>query len=110
MLRSLHRLIIKIWWAWFYTLASVQFLIYFPFLVIIMMFPRGFNTLFWIARNMWSRIILHGSGFYLSFEDRHKLKTDTNCLLKLPSLIRIIPSSPVYLVTAAPIIISINDR
>ena len=81
MLRSLHRLIIKIWWAWFYTLASVQFLIYFPFLIIIMMFPRGFNTLFWIARNMWSRIILHGSGFYLSFEDRHKLKTDTNCLL-----------------------------
>ena len=81
MLRSLHKLVIKIWWAWFYTLAAMQTILYFPFLVIILMLPRGYAKLFWIARNLWSRIILHGSGFYLSFEDQHKLKTETNCLL-----------------------------
>ncbi len=81
MLRLLHRLIIKIWWAWFYTLAGVQTILYFPILAIILALPRGYAKLFWIARNIWSRVILHGSGFYLSFEDTHKLKTDTNCLL-----------------------------
>ncbi len=81
MLRSLHKLVIKIWWAWFYTLAAMQTILYFPILVIILMLPRGYAKLFWIARNLWSRIILHGSGFYLSFEDQHKLKTETNCLL-----------------------------
>ena len=81
MLRSLHRLIIKIWWAWFYALAAVQTILYFPVLAIILMLPRGYSKLFWIARNIWSRIILHGSGFYLSFENTHKLKTETNCLL-----------------------------
>ena len=81
MLKLLHRLIIKIWWAWFYTLAGVQTILYFPVLSIILALPRGYAKLFWIARNIWSRVILHGSGFYLSFEDTHKLKTDTNCLL-----------------------------
>ena len=81
MLRSLHKLVIKIWWAWFYTLAAVQTILYFPILVIILMLPRGYAKLFWIARNLWSRIILHGSGFYLSFENQHKLKTETNCLI-----------------------------
>ena len=81
MLRSLHKLVIKTWWAWFYTLAAMQTILYFPILVIILMLPRGYAKLFWIARNLWSRIILHGSGFYLSFEDQHKLKTETNCLL-----------------------------
>ena len=81
MLRSLHKLVIKTWWAWFYTLAAMQTILYFPFLVIILMLPRGYAKLFWIARNLWSRIILHGSGFYLSFEDQYKLKTETNCLL-----------------------------
>ena len=81
MLRSLHKLVIKTWWAWFYTLAAMQTILYFPFLVIILMLHRGYAKLFWIARNLWSRIILHGSGFYLSFEDQYKLKTETNCLL-----------------------------
>ena len=81
MLRFLHRLIITIWWAWFYTLAAVQTILYFPVLAALLMLPRGYSKLFWIARNIWSRVILHGSGFYLSFEDTHKLKTETNCLI-----------------------------
>ncbi len=78
----IKRFFLKIWLQiWFYFLAGIQVVIYFPFLVLIMLFKNGYSTLFWIARNIWARIILHGSGYYVRIENKEKLKTDTNCLI-----------------------------
>ena len=62
-------------------LAGIQVLIYFPFLVIILTLPKAYTKLFWIARNIWARIILHGSGYYVSIENKEKLNSATNCLI-----------------------------
>tara|TARA_B100000575_G_scaffold24772_1_gene16798 strand:- start:231 stop:908 length:678 start_codon:yes stop_codon:yes gene_type:complete len=43
--------------------------------------PHAYTKLFWIARNIWARIILHGSGYYVRIENREKLKSNTNCLI-----------------------------
>ena len=67
--------------TWFYFLAGIQVLLYFPFLVLILLLPQAYTKLFWIARNIWARIVLHGSGYYVSIEDQEKLKSDTNCLI-----------------------------
>ena len=70
----IKKLLLKIWLQiWFYFLAGIQVLIYFPFLVIILTLPKAYTKLFWIARNIWARIILHGSGYYVSVENKEKL-------------------------------------
>lgn len=78
----LKRFLLTIWLQiWFYFLAGIQIVIYFPFLVIILLFPKGYEMLYWVARNIWARIILHGSGYYVQVENKDKLISETNCLM-----------------------------
>ena len=78
----IKKLLLKIWLqTWFYFLAGIQVVIYFPFLVIILTLPKAYTKLFWIARNIWARIILHGSGYYVTIENKEKLNSATNCLI-----------------------------
>ena len=74
----IKRLLLKIWLQiWFYFLAGIQVVLYFPFLVLILLLPKGYTKLFWIARNIWARIILHGSGYYVEIENKEKLQSET---------------------------------
>ncbi len=67
----IKRLLLKIWLQiWFYFLAGIQVVLYFPFLVLILLLPKGYTKLFWIARNIWARIVLHGSGYYVEIENK----------------------------------------
>ncbi|MBT3689540.1 MAG: 1-acyl-sn-glycerol-3-phosphate acyltransferase [Cryomorphaceae bacterium] len=78
----IKRFFLKLWLEfWFYFLAGIQVIIYFPFLVLILLLPNAYSKLFWVARNMWARVVLHGSGYYVKVENKEKLKTDTNCLI-----------------------------
>ena len=78
----IKRLLLKIWLQiWFYFLAGIQVVLYFPFLVLILLLPKGYTKLFWIARNIWARIILHGSGYYVEVENKEKLQSEKNCLI-----------------------------
>jgi 1-acyl-sn-glycerol-3-phosphate acyltransferase len=78
----IKRFLLKLWLEfWFYFLAGIQVIIYFPFLVLILLLPNAYSKLFWVARNMWARVVLHGSGYYVKVENKEKLKTDTNCLI-----------------------------
>ena len=78
----IKRFFLKLWLEfWFYFLAGIQVIIYFPFLVLILLIPNAYSKLFWVARNMWARVVLHGSGYYVKVENKEKLKTDTNCLI-----------------------------
>jgi 1-acyl-sn-glycerol-3-phosphate acyltransferase len=58
-----------------------KFQTYFPFLVLILLLPKAYSKLFWVARNLWARITLHGSGYYVKVKNKEKLKSDTNCLI-----------------------------
>ena len=78
----IKKLLLKIWLQiWFYFLAGIQIVVYFPFLVIILLFPKGYEMLYWVARNIWARIILHGSGYYVKVENKEKLISKKNCLM-----------------------------
>ena len=78
----IKRFFLKLWLEfWFYFLAGIQVIIYFPFLVLILLLPNAYSKLFWVARNMWARVLLHGSDYYVKVENKEKLKTDTNCLI-----------------------------
>ena len=78
----IKRLLLKIWLqTWFYFLAGIQVVLYFPFLVIVLLLPKAYTKLFWIARNIWARIVLHGSGYYVEVENKEKLKSEKNCLI-----------------------------
>ena len=78
----IKRFFLKLWLEiWFYFLAGIQVLLYFPFLVLILLMPKAYSKLFWIARNLWARIVLHGSGYYVKVENKEKLQSDKNCLI-----------------------------
>ena len=60
------RFLIKLWRIWFYLLSSVPVLLLFPLLAFLLVLPNGYFPFFWIARNIWSRIVLLGTGFWMT--------------------------------------------
>ena len=60
------RVLIKLWRIWFYLLSAVPVLLLFPLLALMLVLPNGYLPFFWIARNIWSRIVLLGTGFWMT--------------------------------------------
>lgn len=60
------RVLIKLWRIWFYLLSAVPVLLLFPLLAFLLVLPNGYLPFFWIARNIWSRIVLLGTGFWMT--------------------------------------------
>lgn len=53
------RLLYKIW---FYILAALPILIFFPILILLSLSDRTYPQVFWMARNVWANTILYGMG------------------------------------------------
>lgn len=66
------RFLIVLWRTWFYLLASTLVVFMFPLLAILLLFPNGYRPFFWIARNIWARLVLLGTGFRM----KKTFKTD----------------------------------
>lgn len=77
----INNLFLQLGRFWFYFLAGIQVVIYFPFLFIILLFPNGYPILFWIARNLWARLTLYGSGYYIRIENKEKLHSENSSML-----------------------------
>ena len=45
----------------------------FPFLTLFLMFPNGYRPFFWVARHIWSRIVLLGMGFSVKVNNMSEL-------------------------------------
>ena len=54
MLKILQKIALLLWRAWFYILAAIPVISLFPLLLLIASYKKGYPTLFWIARNIWS--------------------------------------------------------
>ena len=59
------RFLIVLWRIWFYLLSAVPVVVLFPLLALLLVLPNGYRPFFWIARNIWSRFVLLGMGFWV---------------------------------------------
>ena len=81
MLKIFQKIALLIWRAWFYILAAIPVITLFPLLLLIASHKKGYPTLFWIARNIWSPFILFGMGFYIKTKHAKPLPQGTSYML-----------------------------
>ena len=74
-------IILFIWRVWFYILASIPVILLFPFLAISAIHPKGYNFIFWCARNIWSPFTLLFSGFYTKVDYEEELPVGESFIL-----------------------------
>ena len=78
---QMRLMILYIWRAWFYLLASIPVIFLFPFLAIAAIHPKGYNFIFWCARYIWSPFILFLSGFYTKVDYEEELPVGESFIL-----------------------------
>ncbi len=61
----MRKILLLFWRIWFYTLGALPVIILFPLLAFFLFFSNGYRYLYWVARNIWSPIILFGMGFWI---------------------------------------------
>ena len=64
MIKAIKVFLIAIWNVWFYILGFIGIVITLPFLIIFSIKESFYPYFFWVARNIWSNIIMYGMGFY----------------------------------------------
>ena len=74
MLKIIKIILLSIWNVWFYVLAFIGILTTFPLLILFSSSERFYPQFYWVARNIWSNIILFGMGFWPVVENKKKLE------------------------------------
>jgi 1-acyl-sn-glycerol-3-phosphate acyltransferase len=67
-------LLIAVWNAWFYVLAFTGIIISLPLLFIFSLKEDYYPYFYWVARNIWSNIIMYGMGFYPKIKYKQSIK------------------------------------
>ena len=73
MLKAFRCFLMLLYRIWFYVLASVPIVLFFPVLLILTSSERLYPQFFWFARNFWAAPILYGMGFFPQFEREQEL-------------------------------------
>ena len=74
MLKIIKIILLGIWNVWFYVLAFIGIASTFPLLVIFSSSEKFYPQFYWVARNIWSNIILFGMGFWPVVENKKKFE------------------------------------
>ena len=64
MIKAIKVFLIAVWNVWFYILGFIGIVISLPFLFIFSVKESYYPYFYWVARNIWSNIIMYGMGFY----------------------------------------------
>ena len=64
MIKAIKIFFIAVWNVWFYVLGFIGIVITLPFLIIFSIKESFYPYFYWVARNIWSNIIMYGMGFY----------------------------------------------
>lgn len=72
------KIIYGLWNVWFYILAGIGVFICFPLLLIFLQREQWYRHVFWLARWVWSPIILYGMGFWPRFKQFQTLEKGKN--------------------------------
>lgn len=66
---------------WFYILAVVPILIFFPFLFLFTASERWYPQFFWMARNIWANTILYGMGCFPEISRQQQMERGKSYML-----------------------------
>jgi len=71
-IKAIKVFLIAVWNVWFYILGFIGIVISLPFLFIFSVKESYYPYFYWVARNIWSNIIMYGMGFYpeINFKQR----------------------------------------
>ena len=74
MIKAIKVFFIAVWNVWFYVLGFIGIVITLPFLIIFSIKESFYPYFYWVARNIWSNIIMYGMGFYpeIKFKQHNK--------------------------------------
>ena len=77
----MRKILLLFWRIWFYTLGALPVIILFPLLAFFLLFSNGYRYLYWVARNIWSNIIMYGMGFYPEIKFKQHIKKGKSYML-----------------------------
>ena len=81
MIKVIKVFFIAVWNVWFYVLGFIGILITFPFLIIFSIKESFYPYFYWVARNIWSNIIMYGMGFYPEIKFKQHIKKGKSYML-----------------------------
>ena len=81
MFKPIKIFFIAIWNVWFYILAFVGIVVSLPLLFIFSLKESYYPYFYWVARNIWSNIIMYGMGFYPEINFKETIKKDKSYML-----------------------------
>ena len=74
MIKAIKVFFIAVWNVWFYVLGFIGIVITLPFLIIFSIKESFYPYFYWVARNIWSNIIMYGMGFYPEIKFKQHIK------------------------------------
>ena len=80
-MKLLKRILLIFWRLWFYILCTIPVILIFPISPIIFILPRGYDIVYWYARNVWASFVLIGMGFYVKKNNIADLEKNKSYLL-----------------------------
>ena len=81
MFKAIKVFLIAIWNVWFYILGFIGIVISLPFLFIFSIKESYYPYFYWVARNIWSNIIMYGMGFYAEIKFKQHIKKGKSYML-----------------------------
>lgn len=81
MIKAIKVFLIAIWNVWFYILGFIGIVISLPFLFIFSIKESYYPYFYWVARNIWSNIIMYGMGFYPEIKFKQHIKKGKSYML-----------------------------
>ena len=78
MLLVFKKIFYGIWNVWFYLLAGIGVVICFPLLLVFLQKESWYKHVFWLARWIWSPVIIYGMGFWPRIRRLQKLEKGEN--------------------------------
>ena len=81
MIKAIKVFFIAVWNVWFYVLGFIGIVITLPFLIIFSIKESFYPYFYWVARNVWSNIIMYGMGFYPEIKFKQHIKKGKSYML-----------------------------
>ena len=81
MIKAIKVFFIAVWNVWFYVLGFIGIVITLPFLIIFSIKESFYPYFYWVARNIWSNIIMYGMGFYPEIKFKQNIKKGKSYML-----------------------------